>query len=124
MKEVVFNQETTKPVGPYSQAIKSGGFLFISGQLGFDSNGNLPDSTKEQTYNVLVNIEKILKSCSLSFENIVKTTIFFTNKDDFSIINETYSQFFSKDYPARSAIVVLALPKNASVEIEAIAKLN
>jgi len=124
MKEVVLSQDAPKPVGPYSQAIKSWGFLFISGQLGFDNNGNLPASTKEQTYNALINIEKILKSCSLSFEHIVKTTIFFTNKDDFSTINEVYSQFFSKDYPARSAIVVLALPKNASVEIEAIAKLN
>ncbi len=124
MKEVVLAQDAPKPVGPYSQAVKSGGFLFISGQLGFDNNGNLPASTKEQTYNALINIEKILKSCGLSFEHIVKTTIFFTNKDDFSTINEIYSQFFSKDYPARSAIVVLALPKNASVEIEAIAKLN
>ncbi|MGC8616782.1 MAG: Rid family detoxifying hydrolase [Desulfurella sp.] len=122
MKEVIFTEDAPKPIGPYSQAIKVGGFIFISGQLGIDSQGNLLSNTKEQTRQVLNNLKSILYSAGSNLEKVVKITIFFTQKDDFSIINEVYSEFFTKEPPARSAVCVAALPKDALVEIEAIAQ--
>lgn len=122
MKGVIFSDKAPKPIGPYSQGIMAGGFIFVSGQLGIDNQGNMPLTTKEQTKQSLENLKAILESASSSLEKIVKVTIFFTQKDDFSLINEIYAEFFKDNPPARSAICVAALPKDALVEIEAIAE--
>lgn len=123
MKNIIFTENAPKPIGPYSQAVKVNGFIFVSGQLGIDKNGTLPNTTKDQTEQVLKNLQSILEAAGSSLEKVVKVTIFFTQKDDFSIINEVYAKFFHHEYPARSAICVAALPKEALVEIEAIAEI-
>ncbi|OSS41546.1 Endoribonuclease L-PSP [Desulfurella amilsii] len=122
MKNVIFTDKAPKPIGPYSQAIMAGGFIFVSGQLGIDNQANMPLTTKEQTKQVLENLKAILESTGSSLEKVVKVTIFFTQKEDFSLINEVYAEFFKNNPPARSAICVTALPKDALVEIEAIAE--
>jgi 2-iminobutanoate/2-iminopropanoate deaminase len=122
MKGVVFSDKAPKPIGPYSQAIRANGFIFVSGQLGINNQGNISLTTKEQTKQALKNLKAILESAGSSLEKVVKVTIFFTQKDDFSIINEIYAEFFKYNPPARSAICVSALPKDALVEIEAIAE--
>lgn len=123
MKQKI-TSENIKAIGPYSPAIKIGNFLFISGQIGIDpKTGNLKETLEEQTEQALKNLEEILKSAGLSLDNVVKTTIFLINMDDFQKVNEIYSKFFKEPYPARSTIAVKSLPRNALIEIEAIAYL-
>ncbi len=122
MKETVFTNYSPKPIGPYSQAIKANGFVFVSGQLGIDKYGLLASTTQEQTKQAIENLKSILEQAGSGLEKVVKVTIFYTKKDDFSVINEVYAKFFKHEYPARSAICVAALPKEALVEIEAIAE--
>jgi 2-iminobutanoate/2-iminopropanoate deaminase len=111
------------PVGPYSHAIKAGGFLYLSGQIGIDpQTGNLTDGNiKKQTAMALYNIKTILESVGCSLRAVVKTTVFLTNMQHFSDMNEVYAQFFGDHKPARSCVAVAQLPKNALVEIEVIA---
>lgn len=122
MKRIIQTHNAPQAIGPYSQAVMANGFLFISGQLGVDVNGNFAgDSVEAQAEQSLKNIKSILTAADLDFENIVKTTIFLANMDDFSKVNEIYAKFFTSDYPARSTVAVKTLPKNALVEIESIA---
>lgn len=109
-------------IGPYSQAVKSGGFLYVSGQLPIDAvSGTMPETIQAQTRQSLENIASILKAAGLTMDNVVKTTVFLQDIADFAAMNEVYGQFFSGVYPARAAFQVAALPKSALVEIEAVA---
>lgn len=121
--KVIKTLEAPAAIGPYSQAIKANGFLFISGQIPLTPNGELAgDDIKAQTKQVLKNLKSILKEADLSLKDTVKTTIFLKNMDDFSIVNEIYEQAFKEHKPARSTIEISKLPKDVLIEIELIAK--
>ena len=109
-------------IGPYSQAIIAGDFVFCSGQIGIDpKTGELKQGIEKQTEQVLKNLEVILKEIDLSLENVVKTTVYLKNISEFSKMNKIYANFFKKQKPARATVEVSNLPKNALIEIEAIA---
>ncbi len=126
MKKIISTSEAPAAIGPYSQAIRSGNFLFCSGQIPLDpATGQIVSGdTTTQTRRVLDNIGAVLKAEGLVFENIVKTTIFLTDLGDFQTVNEVYGSYFKQQPPARSTVQVSALPKGAKVEIEAIAVAN
>jgi len=123
MKEVVFTDNAPKAIGPYSQAIKVGNFVFISGQIPIDpKTGNLVEGDiKEQTKRVIENIKAIIESIGGSLENIVKTTVFLKSLEEFSQMNEVYAEYFKDKPPARSTVEVSRLPKDVRIEIEATA---
>lgn len=110
-------------IGPYSQAIKVGNFVFTPGQLPLNpATGTFPEGgIKEQTRQSLNNIKAILEEAGLTMKNVVKTTVFLADMGDFADMNGVYTEFFSEPFPARSAVAVKTLPKNALVEIEVIA---
>ena len=123
MKQIISTSEAPAAIGPYSQAVRSGNFLFCSGQIPLDPKSGqiVSGDIATQTRRVLDNIGAVLKAEGLAFENIVKTTIFLTNLDDFQTVNEIYGSYFKQEPPARSTVQVSALPKGAKVEIEVIA---
>ncbi len=123
MKEAIKSDNAPAAIGPYSPAVKVGNLLFISGQIGLDKDGNMKETLKEQTEQVLKNLMEILKSAGASEKNVVKTTIYITDMSHFPIVNEIYAKYFSEPYPARATVAVKELPKGALVEIEAIAVL-
>ena len=110
-------------IGPYSQAIQAGDFVYTSGQLGLDPvTGAFPEGgIKEQTRQSLSNVKAILEEAGVSMANVVKTTVFLADMGDFAEMNSVYAEFFTEPYPARSAVAVKTLPKNALVEIEVVA---
>jgi len=111
-----------KPVGPYSLYREAGDFVFLSGQIGIDpEKGEMPESVEEQARIALDNVKRILEFLGLNMENVVKTTIFLTDINDFPKVNEIYAGYFTEPYPARSTVAVKSLPKNAKIEIEVIA---
>jgi 2-iminobutanoate/2-iminopropanoate deaminase len=111
-----------KAIGPYSPAIRAGGWLFISGQLGIDpTTGELASGVKAQTERALANMEMLLSAAGLGFDHLAKTTLFLADIGDFPAVNEVYASVFREPYPARSTVQVAALPKGALVEIEAVA---
>lgn len=122
-KECINTSKAPSPIGPYSQAIKVKDFLFISGQLPIDpSTGEIVRGGAEaQTKQCMKNILAILTEASLHLNNLIKVTIYVKNLNDLNAVNKAYSDFFEKEYPARVCIEVARLPKDASVEIEAIA---
>jgi len=122
MKKIILTQEAPAPVGPYSQAVQWKDILFCSGQISIDPKTNevFTGDIQRQTEMVMNNIAAVLKKADLTFENIIKTTIFLTNMGDFAKVNEVYAKFFTQDPPARSTIAVAALPKGVNVEIEVI----
>ncbi len=111
-------------IGPYSQAIKVGGLVFVSGQLPIDpATGAFAEGgIKELTRQSLTNMKAILEEAGASMANVVKTTVFLANMNDFAAMNEVYAEFFAAPFPARSAVAVKTLPKGALVEIECIAQ--
>lgn len=123
MKKIIETSAAPKPVGPYSQAVQAGGFLFCSGQVAIDpqTQAVLDGTVEEQTQLVLKNIAAVLKQADLSFDNVVKTTIFLKSMGDFPKVNEIYAQCFKSAFPARSTVEVSRLPKDVLVEIEVIA---
>ena len=123
MRKVVKPDNAPKAIGPYSAAIETESIIFTSGQLGIDPvTGELVSGGIEsETFQALKNLAEVLKSVELDLQAIVKTTVFLKDINEFSIMNKVYGEFFRKDPPARSAFQVAALPKNACVEIEAIA---
>jgi 2-iminobutanoate/2-iminopropanoate deaminase len=124
MKETVTAQELAPAIGPYSHAVKAGGFLFVSGQLPLDRSGNFAgDDIKSQTEQALKNLKAVLEAAGAGPENVVKTTVFLADIADFAAMNEVYKTFFVSGCPARSAVQVAALPRSALVEIEAVAAL-
>ncbi|GIL17872.1 MAG: reactive intermediate/imine deaminase [Oligoflexia bacterium] len=123
MKKIVLSKNAPAPIGPYSQAIQLGDFLFCSGQIALDpvSNQVVSGGVKEQTEQVMKNIEAVLKAADMNFSNVVKTTIFLTSMNDFGTVNEIYGGYFPQNPPARSTVAVAGLPKGVSVEIEVLA---
>jgi len=123
MNEVINTTHAPAPIGPYNQAIRSNNLVFLSGQVALDSQtGEMVNNTLEdETNKVLDNISAVLKEAGLDFSNIIKSSIFLTNMDDFSIVNNIYESRFTKNYPARETVEVSRLPKNARVEISVIA---
>lgn len=124
-KKIIYSDNAPKPVGPYSQAVASGGFLFTAGQIGLNpKTGKLAEGgVKAQARQVMMNLEAVLSDSGASFDDVVKTTIFLVDMGDFAAVNEVYGEYFRQSYPARSTVQVAALPLGASVEIEAIAAL-
>lgn len=110
------------PIGPYSQAIKKRGFVFCSGQIGLDPNTNsLPEGIRNQTRQALENVKNILGSINMSLKDVVKVTVYLTNKNYFQEMNEEYSKYFSKPFPSRTTVFVSSLPRDALVEIDVLA---
>lgn len=123
VKEVIYTDGAPKAIGPYSQAIKANGFLFVSGQLPMDpKSGKFPAGGIEaQTRQSLENLKAILEEANISFENVVKTTVLLQDLENFTAMNAVYAEYFTKSHPARVCVEVAKLPQNALVEIEAIA---
>ena len=122
-KNIIHTDNAPKAVGPYSQAVMIGDFLFCSGQISIDPKTQevFTGAIVKQTEMVLNNIEAVLGQAGLNFSHVVKTTIFLTNMADFSVVNEIYAKKFDKTPPARSTVAVAGLPKGVNVEIEVIA---
>lgn len=123
MKSAVSAADAPKAIGPYSHAVRTGQLLFISGQVPIDpATGELVDGDiTVQTARVMNNLDAVLKAGGLSFKEVVRTTIFLADMADFAAVNTVYGTFFSEPYPARATVQVARLPKNARVEIDAIA---
>lgn len=124
MKEV-FTKKAPEAIGPYSQAIVAGDFLFASGQIGIDpETGEVVEGIEAQTKQVMENLKAVLAEAGADFSNVVKFTIYLNSMDDFQTVNEIYGSFLEKSYPARATIEVSRLPKDVLVEIDAIAYLK
>jgi 2-iminobutanoate/2-iminopropanoate deaminase len=121
MKKSIFTDKAPKAIGPYSQAVTANGMIYTSGQLGMDYEGVLEETVEGQAHKAIKNLIAILEEAETSIENVVKTTVFLADINDFVKVNEIYGQYFKEPYPARSAFQVANLPKGAKVEIEAIA---
>ncbi|AAD06450.1 RidA family protein [Helicobacter pylori] len=123
MKEVIHSTLAPKAIGPYSQAIATNDLVFVSGQLGIDvSTGEFKGADiHSQTTQSMENIKAILKEAGLGMDSVVKTTILLKSLDDFAVVNGIYGSYFKEPYPARATFQVAKLPKDALVEIEAIA---
>lgn len=121
--ESIHTDNAPKALGPYSQAIKVGKMVFCSGQIPIDptTDAFVEGGIKEQTRQALTNAQNVLKEAGLSLANVVKTTVFLSDMNDFADMNSVYADFFSQPYPARSAVAVKTLPKGALVEVECIA---
>lgn len=124
MKQVLNSENAPKALGPYSQGIKAGCLIFLSGQLGLDPKTNdfAPGGVGEQTRQALTNLKNIIESAGSSMDNVVKTTVFLKDMNDFQAMNLIYGEFFKSEPPARSTVQAAALPKDGLVEIEAILK--
>ena len=122
-KEVVTAKDAPQAIGPYSAAIKAGGFVFAAGQLAIDpATGKIVDGDiKVQTERVLKNVSAVLAAAGSSMDRVVKTTVFLKNMADFTAMNEVYGQFFKNQPPARSTVQVVALPRDGLIEIEVVA---
>ena len=125
MRDVVLTDRGPKPIGPYSQAIRANGFLFVSGQVALDPKTGEMTSTdiRQQTERVLENVKGILEASGSNLHHVVKTTVFLKDINDFATMNEVYARYFTAAPPARSTVQVARLPKDALVEIDVIAAL-
>lgn len=122
MKKAISTTKAPGAIGPYSQAVDAGSFVFISGQIPVNpETGNIPEGITAQTAQSISNIKAILAEAGLSVDNVVKTTVFLANMGDFAAMNEVYAANFTSPFPARSAVAVKDLPKQVLVEIEVIA---
>ncbi|SHG88698.1 2-iminobutanoate/2-iminopropanoate deaminase [Tepidibacter thalassicus DSM 15285] len=122
-KEIIHTDKAPKAIGPYSQAIKVGNLLFVSGQVPFDPETMevVEGGVKEQTARSLENIKAILAEAGASFDNVVKSTVFIKDMNEFAQINEVYAKYFGENKPARACVEVARLPRDVKVEIEVIA---
>lgn len=124
-RKVISTSQAPAAIGPYSQAIKAGKFLFASGQLGLDpTTGDLQEGIEAQTRQALANLQAVLAEAGGGVENVVKTTIFLADMAHFATVNNLYAQVFQTEPPARSTVQVAALPKGGLVEIEIVAMLD
>ena len=124
MKKIISTTKAPAAIGPYSQAVKVGNLIYTSGQLPIDAaTGCFPEGgIKKQTRQSLTNVKSILEEAGVSMANVVKTTVFMADMNDFADMNSVYAEFFAEPYPARSAVAVKTLPKGALVEIEVVAE--
>lgn len=126
MKKIITSKNAPSPIGPYNQAVIANGFMFISGQVGMNPKTGkiIKDSISDETEQVMKNLSSILNEASITFENVVKTTIFLSDMNDFSLVNEVYGKYFDEDTaPARETVQVSKLPLGVNVEISMIALL-
>lgn len=123
MKEIINAVKAPAPIGPYSQAVKVNGILYVSGQIPIDQPNNtmIEGSIEEETHQVMKNLGYILEEAGLSFDHVVKCSIFVSDMNDFSRINEVYGTYFDSNPPARETVEVSGLPKGVNVEISCIA---
>jgi len=121
MKKVVFSQQAPAPIGPYSQAVLVGNMLFVSGQIALKDGQMIQNSIEAETHQVMQNLQAVLQAAEMSFANIVKTSIFVKDLNNFQKINEVYGSYFAENPPARETVEVSRLPKDANVEISCIA---
>ena len=122
MKKIIYTKDAPNAIGPYSQAILSNNTLYCSGQIAIDCMGNLKnESIEEETKQIIKNIAAVLKKAEMDFSNVVKTTIFLKDMNDFSIVNNIYQKTFENEPPARETIEVSRLPKDVNIEISVIA---
>ncbi len=123
--QAISTENAPAAVGPYAQAVRAGGFLFVSGQIPVDpATGDVASSVEDQARQSLKNVGAILEAAGTGFENVVKTTVFIQNMADFAAVNAVYAASFKKPFPARSCIEASALPKGVLIEVEAIATLK
>lgn len=121
-KKIIATDKAPAAIGPYSQAIEAGGFVFASGQIPVDpATGNIPDGIEAQAKQALTNVRNLMEASGLSMDNIVKTSVFIKDMNDFAKVNEVYATFFESDFPARSCVEVARLPKDVLIEVEVIA---
>jgi 2-iminobutanoate/2-iminopropanoate deaminase len=123
MKQIINTTNAPAPIGPYSQAVKAGNFLFISGQIAINpENGELTlGNIEEETHQVMRNLKAVLLEAGLTFDHVVKTSIFLSDMGTFAQVNDVYGQYFTANFPARETVQVSVLPKNVNVEISVIA---
>jgi 2-iminobutanoate/2-iminopropanoate deaminase len=125
MKKILNSKNAAPPIGPYSQAVEFNDLIFTSGQISLDSSGNITSGDiKGQTKQVLENIKFILTDNNSSLDNVLKTTVYLKDMNEFSLMNEVYSTFFGSSKPARSTVEVTRLPKDVRIEIDVIAFRN
>uniref|UniRef100_A0A1I7TEW6 2-iminobutanoate/2-iminopropanoate deaminase n=1 Tax=Caenorhabditis tropicalis TaxID=1561998 RepID=A0A1I7TEW6_9PELO len=121
-RQIISSANAPGAIGPYSQAVRAGNTIYLSGSLGLDpKTGDLKEGIVEQTHQSLKNIGEVLKAAGADYGNVVKTTVLLQNISDFTTVNEVYGQYFKAPYPARAAYQVAALPKGGLVEVEAVA---
>lgn len=122
-KEIIYTSEAPAPIGPYSQAVKAGNTLYISGQIALDAESGdlINENITEETHAVMKNLEAVLRQAGYGFENVVKCTIFIKDMSQFATINDAYGQYFKVNPPARETVEVSRLPKDVNVEISCIA---
>jgi 2-iminobutanoate/2-iminopropanoate deaminase len=124
MKKAYVTDQAPKPVGPYSQVIQAGGFLFLAGQIPLSPEGKMNEGDiVAQTRQVMSNLDNVLHKAGVTFAHVVKTTIFLADLGDFEAVNRVYAEYFKEPYPARSTVEAARLPKGARLEIDAIAVL-
>lgn len=125
-KEIIKTDKAPAPIGPYNQAVKAGDLLFVSGQIAIDpaTNELIVGTVKEEAHQAMKNIKAILDEAKITFEHIVKTTIFLSDMSLFAEVNEVYGSYFAGDYPARETVAAKGLPKSVNVEISVIATMS
>lgn len=123
MKKIISTDKAPAAIGPYSQAVQAGPFLFCSGQIALDSNPEvaIPEGVEAQTHQIFKNIQAVLSQAEYSISDVVKTTIFLTDMNDFQLVNSVYGSYFKQTPPARSTVAVRGLPRGVLVEIEVLA---
>ena len=123
MKEIISTENAPGAIGPYSQAVKTGNMVFLSGQIPIDPQTGefVSNDVAEQTEQVLKNLSAVLEAAGTSLNNVVKTTVFLADMNDFTAMNEVYARYFSENKPARATVQAARLPRDARVEIECIA---
>ena len=122
MKKVISTTNAPAAIGPYSQAIEANGFVFASGQIPVNpATGEIPEGVEAQAEQVMINMKNLLEAAGRSLENVVKTSVFIQNMDDFAAINAIYAKYFVNECPARACVEVAKLPKGVLIEMEAIA---
>ena len=123
MKEIIATENAPQAIGPYSQAVRAGNMVFVSGQIPLDpvTKEFVPGGIAEQTEQVLKNLKAVFAAAGVEMDQIVKTTVFLADMNDFTAMNEVYGKYFAENPPARATVQAARLPKDAKVEIEAIA---
>ena len=121
MRHTIYSKEAPEPIGPYTQAVQFDNTIFLSGQIGIDRTGEfVSEDVVQQTNQVMKNIGFVLKEAGLSYENIIKTSIFLKDMNDFPKVNDAYASYFQDQFPARETVEVSRLPKDAKVEISVV----